>query len=100
MYLNEEVTCANSIKSSLHSSFENVSVGLTQTEAIEENNNQVIVSKSALLDHTYSCKSPRRLKRQLEEVVDKTESMKKKLKTCRFQNSRLHDKVDSLTSVV
>lgn len=52
------------------------------------------------MDCTYIYKSPRKLNRQLEEGIDKAESMKIKLMTRRLVNGRLHDRVDSLASAI
>ncbi|XP_046840887.1 THAP domain-containing protein 1 B-like isoform X3 [Xenia sp. Carnegie-2017] len=76
-------------------------INLTQNDCtIEEHDSQVINFNCLLHDHTYSCQSPYRLKRQLEEVIEKAESLKKKLKNSRMQNGRLRMKVNDMSSVV
>ena len=60
----------------------------------------VTSSKNSAHDHTYCVKSPRRLKRQVDDLIDEAERLKKRVKTSKQKTRRLKRKVKSLTSVV
>ena len=52
-------------------------------------------------EHSYGMsKSPRRLKKRIDDLVDKVECLTKKVKLCQQKAGRLARKVDTLTSVV
>ena len=51
-------------------------------------------------DHTYSIRSPRRLRKKVDDLIDQADSFKKRLQTSQKKTSRLKKKVRSLTSVV
>ena len=51
-------------------------------------------------DHNYSIRSPRRLRKKVDDLIDQAESFKKRLQTSQKKTSRLKKKVSSLTSVV
>ena len=51
-------------------------------------------------DHAYSIRSPRRLRKKVDDLIDQAESFKKRLQTSQKKTSRLKKKVSSLTSVV
>ena len=51
-------------------------------------------------DHVYHITSPRRLKRKLDDVIDKAESQRKKLKSSQKKIGRLEKEVTTLTQVV
>ena len=56
--------------------------------------------KGASDDHTYCMKSPRRLKRQVDDLINKADSLKKKLKSYQAKTRRLKKKVSTLSAVV
>ena len=51
-------------------------------------------------DHMYHITSPRRLKRQVDDLVEKNKILKKKLKSSQKKASRLKKKVNTLADVV
>ena len=59
----------------------------------------ITIDKSAC-DHLYDMKSPCRLKRQVDDLIDKLESQKKKLKSSQTKTRRWKKKVATLADVV
>ena len=51
-------------------------------------------------DHAYCIRSPRRLKKKVDALLDQAESFKKRLRTSQKKTHRLKKKVSSLNSVV
>ena len=51
-------------------------------------------------DHPYCIKSPRRVRRQVDDLIDKVENLQKRLNTSQKKTKRRDKKVSTLTSVV
>ncbi|CAB4041035.1 THAP domain-containing 9, partial, partial [Paramuricea clavata] len=56
--------------------------------------------KAVRADHTYCIKSPRRMKRRLDDVVDNATILKKRLESSQKKLRRYRGKVSTLTTVV
>ena len=60
---------------------------------------RIIVEKTSH-DHSYCVRSPRRLRRKIDDIVAKAEKMKKKLKISQQKACRLKVRVSTLSTVV
>ena len=56
--------------------------------------------KNNVHDHPYCIKSPRRLRKQVNDLINKVENLQKRLKTSQKKTNRRDKKVSTLTSVV
>ena len=66
---------------------------------VKENTSNLIVEKISH-DHSYCVRSPRRLRRKIDDIVAKAEKMKKKLKISQQKACRLRVRVITLSTVV
>ena len=59
-----------------------------------------IVVEKASYDHSYCVRSPRRLRRKIDDIVAKAEKVKKKLKISQQKACRLKVRLSTLSTVV
>ena len=59
-----------------------------------------IIFEKASHDHSYCVRSPRRLRRKIDDIVAKAEKVKKKLKISQQKAYRLRVRVSTLSTVV
>ena len=59
-----------------------------------------IIVEKASHDHSYCVRSPRRLRRKIDDIVAKAEKVKKKLKISQQKACRLKVRVSTLSTVV
>ena len=57
-------------------------------------------SEKNVHDHPYCVKSPRRVRSQVDDLIDKVENLQKRLKTSQKKTNRRDKKVSMLTAVV
>jgi hypothetical protein len=57
-------------------------------------------SEKGAHDHSYCIESPRRVRRQVDDLVDKLENLQKRLNTSQTKTRRRNKKVSTLTAVV
>ena len=72
---------------------------LNEVSSSPKRSDMTIHDKS-VCDHSYYIKSPRRLRRQVDDLIDKMESQKKKLKSSQTKTRRWKKKVATLADVV
>ena len=66
----------------------------------DEFENDLSSDEANKYDHTYCIRSPRRLRRKVDDLIDQVENLKKRLDTSQKKTRRLKKKLSSLTTVV
>ena len=85
-----------------HSEGEEIELNCTSSEVSKSPKRACMTSYTEKVahDHTYCIKSPRRLKKNVYNLVDKIEGLQKKVKTFKQKTRRRNKKVSTLASVV
>ena len=104
----EEVTVTNSVSVSTSGQKRKYSDSteicendlLTQVKRSAKKPRTASSSNESVHDHTYCLKSPRRVKNQMYDLVDKIKNLQKKVKTSQQKTRRRNRKVSTLASVV